>query len=744
MSCHLFCVWLALILPWGGTTPQRHSPPDTLQLRDTAAVLRAPILHYYLDSSNRPGTGAGVAALWTGTRFRPFGTRVFQAGFTQDRLWLRAVVVNTLNRRARFVWSLYSFVDSATLFVQPRGLGVPRYVAGVNCRLVASLRPFAARSHCLPFWLEPHEYAVLYLAVDNHTGTYYLPTRFASAEGFMMHEYKLLFTSNWTWLLGLYLSSVLLNLLLYLLLRDSIHLWYAAYVLFGAWFLLMEDGLDAGLLPQGAYALGWQLGQYGILLLTMVCGLRIMALFLRLRQGWPRLRWLSVGLSSVAAAYVVVYALSYDSALRAGPQALAVLNTGRELLLWLLLLGGCFIVATVWMRGLRPQRRLARLFGLTYLFFFIGAGNFLLNHTGWFNIHLVEPNSLAWGLTLELLTLSTLLTVRFRNAQRQTTELRLRQVHERAAASHRLIAAREQEKQALLAQQNETQELQHSLTNLRATQAQLIQKEKMASLGELTAGIAHEMQNPLNFVNNFAEISAELLAEIREAQAAGDASGVATLVDTVTQNLGKIHLHGQRAAGIVKGMLEHSRASTSERRLMNLNRLCDECLHLSYEGLRAKDENFHSELSTAYLADLPEVLVVGTDVGRVLLSLFDNAFYAVRQRQQVGEPGYRPQVGVRTLMLNEQVQIQVTDNGMGMTAEVQAKIFQPFFTTKPPGEGTGLGLSLAHEIITRGHGGALAVENQPGAGATFSVSLPLEGPSGKSLERSTVVEAKDR
>ncbi|UOQ79347.1 ATP-binding protein [Hymenobacter sp. 5414T-23] len=699
-------------------------------------MFRPPALQYCLESSVHPGSGAGVAALWAGGRFQPVGRRVFQAGFTQDRLWLRAVVVNSLSRRARFVWSLYSFVDSATLFVQPGGRGIPRYAAGTNCRLVAARRPFAARPHCLPFWLEPHERAVLYLAVDNHTGAYYLPTRFASAEGFMVHEYNLLFTSNWSWLLGLFLSSVLLNLLLYFLLHDPIHLWYAAYVLFGTWFLIMEDGLDGGLLSQRAYALGWQLGQYGVMLLAMACGLRIMALFLRLRQGWPRLWWLSIGLSVGAATYVLAYALFYQEALQAGPQVLAMLNGGREAMLWLLLLGGCFIVFTVWAKGRKPQRQLARLYGLTYFFFFAGASNFLLNHTGWFNIHLVEPNALAWGLTLELLTLSGLLTVRFRNSQRQNAELRLRQAHERAAASHRLIAAQEHEKQALLAQKNETlehevnqrtQELQHSLTDLRATQAQLIQKEKMASLGELTAGIAHEMQNPLNFVNNFAEVSTELLADLKEAQAAGDAAEVTALADDIHQNLAKIHQHGQRAAGIVRGMLEHSQTRAGERRSTDLNRLCDEYLHLAYQGLRAKDESFTAELSTDYLADLPEVLVVSTDVGRVLLNLFANAFYAVRQRQQAGNEGYQAQVRVRTLVLHQQVQIQVTDNGMGMTPEVQAKIFQPFFTTKPPGEGTGLGLSLSHDIIAQGHGGTLTVESRPGAGATFTVSLPLNG-----------------
>lgn len=446
----LFWFGLSIVQTANGSLPKLPPPPDTLFLRDTTALLRSPALQYYLDANPNPGTGARAAYLWAGGYFRPAGpVRVFQAGFTQDRLWLRAVVQNSLDHRTRFVWSLYSFVDSATLFVQPAGQGVPHYASGTNCRLVAARRPFAARPHCLPFWLAPHERAVLFLCVDNHTGSYYLPTRFATAEGFMVHEYGLLFTSNWTWLLGLFLSSVLLNLLLYFLLRDPIHLWYAAYVLFGTWFLIMEDGLDGGFLSQGAYGLGWQLSQYGILLLAMASGLRIMALFLRLRQGWPRLWRLSVGLSAGAGAYVLAYALLYQPALRAGPRALAVLNDGREVLLWALLLGGCFVVVTVWRRGRRPQRQLARLYSLTYLFFLIGAGNFLLNHTGWFNIHLVEPNSLAWGLNLELLTLSALLTVRFRNSQRQNAELRLRQLRERAAAGHRLIAAQDEEREAL-------------------------------------------------------------------------------------------------------------------------------------------------------------------------------------------------------------------------------------------------------------------------------------------------------
>ena len=266
--------------------------------------------------------------------------------------------------------------------------------------------------------------------------------------------------------------------------------------------------------------------------------------------------------------------------------------------------------------------------------------------------------------------------------------------------------------------------LSRTLDKLKAAQAQLIQAEKMASLGELTAGIAHEIQNPLNFVNNFAEVSVELVAELQEAQAVGDVEEVTALADSLTQNLQKITEHGQRAASIVRGMLEHSRASTGERQPTDLNALCDEYLRLAYHGLRAKDKTFNAELQTDFVPGLPLVEAVPGDLGRVLLNLFTNAFYAVQKRQQAGEADYAPTVGVGTRQLPDSVEIQVTDNGTGMPPAVQAKIFQPFFTTKPTGEGTGLGLSLSHDIIVKGHGGTLTVASQPGQGTTFTIALP--------------------
>ncbi|WP_310392334.1 ATP-binding protein [Hymenobacter sp.] len=305
----------------------------------------------------------------------------------------------------------------------------------------------------------------------------------------------------------------------------------------------------------------------------------------------------------------------------------------------------------------------------------------------------------------------------------------LREEEDRAK---RLIEVQNVELERLVAERTaaltrQAEELRTALTELRTTQAQLVQAEKMASLGELTAGIAHEIQNPLNFVNNFADVSVEILGELREeqARAARDAGLEAELLDDIAQNLQKIHHHGQRAASIVKGMLEHSRASAGDRQPTDLNRLADEYLRLAYQGLRAKDKSFNATLQTDFAADLPAVEVVSSDLGRVLLNLLTNAFYAVRQRQQRGEPGFAPTVAVHTRQQGEQVEIRVRDNGLGIPEAVQQKIFQPFFTTKPSGEGTGLGLSLSYDIVTKGHGGTLTVSSQEGKFTEFLISLPL-------------------
>ena len=296
---------------------------------------------------------------------------------------------------------------------------------------------------------------------------------------------------------------------------------------------------------------------------------------------------------------------------------------------------------------------------------------------------------------------------------------------EQARKEAELYQLRNQELAALVEEiQHQKNALNQTVQELRNTQAQLIQKEKLASLGELTAGIAHEIQNPLNFVNNFSEVSVELLDELKEEAQAGNTDEVLAIADDLSQNLQKITHHGGRASSIVKGMLQHSRASNGQREPTDLNALADEYLRLAYHGLRAKDKSFNCALETHFALNFPKISVVSQDISRVLLNLFNNGFYATQQRVKQGEARYQPTLTVSTELTDSGIQIRVRDNGMGMADAVRAKIFQPFFTTKPTGEGTGLGLSLGYDIITKGHGGTLEVESTEAEGTEFIVTLP--------------------
>jgi signal transduction histidine kinase len=273
--------------------------------------------------------------------------------------------------------------------------------------------------------------------------------------------------------------------------------------------------------------------------------------------------------------------------------------------------------------------------------------------------------------------------------------------------------------------------IESTLSELKSTQKQLIQSEKMASLGELTAGIAHEIQNPLNFVNNFSEVTEELVEELAEEgfkeQGQRDKELEKELIHDIKENLKKINHHGKRASSIVKGMLEHSRTSSGKKELTDINALADEYLRLSYHGLRAKDKDFNAEMVTDFDPDLPKMEVIPQDIGRVLLNLINNSFQAVSEeaekRNERGDLTYKPLVSVATqLITNNQLQITITDNGPGIPDAIKDKIFQPFFTTKDTGKGTGLGLSLAYDIV-KAHGGELTVESVVGKATVFIIKL---------------------
>lgn len=269
--------------------------------------------------------------------------------------------------------------------------------------------------------------------------------------------------------------------------------------------------------------------------------------------------------------------------------------------------------------------------------------------------------------------------------------------------------------------------LQNTLKELTLTQQQLIQSEKMASLGELTAGIAHEIQNPLNFVNNFSEVNKELIAEMNEEIEKGNLEVVKSIATDIKENEEKITFHGKRADAIVKGMLQHSRTSSGKKEPTDINALTDEYLRLSYHGLRAKDKTFNATMETNYDESLGKINIISQDVGRVILNLFTNAFYSVTDKKKMLKEGYTPTVSVSTKKIGDTVEIRIKDNGMGISQKVLDKIYQPFFTTKPTGKGTGLGLSLSYDIIQT-HNGSLKVETKEGEFAEFTISLSMKEP----------------
>jgi signal transduction histidine kinase len=317
------------------------------------------------------------------------------------------------------------------------------------------------------------------------------------------------------------------------------------------------------------------------------------------------------------------------------------------------------------------------------------------------------------------------------NSRKQMRELKNEsEQRQKQEKENKLIAARKavlellvQERTSELKEQNE--KLKETLDELHAAQVQLIHSEKMASLGELTAGIAHEIQNPLNFVNNFAELNEELVDELMDAIVQKNFKEAETLALAIKDNEQKVAHHGKRADSIVKSMLQHSRGSSVARENIQLNALAEECIRLSYHGMRAKEKSFNAKMELIFSEDVGIVQGVPGDISRVLLNICTNAFYAVLQRAKRGEKDFQPTIWLETGVENEHAWIKIRDNGGGIPAEAMDKIFQPFFTTKPTGEGTGLGLSMSFEIITKGHGGTINVDSKEGEGATFTITLPL-------------------
>lgn len=325
-----------------------------------------------------------------------------------------------------------------------------------------------------------------------------------------------------------------------------------------------------------------------------------------------------------------------------------------------------------------------------------------------------------------------LITMWIINNKQQKTLEKERLERKLEEEQNRLMAARKEELEVMVAERTveltrQKEDLQKALADLSSMQHQLIQQEKLASLGELTAGIAHEIQNPLNFVNNFSEVSSELIDELQVEQQKDlrDLANEGQLLETLKENLAKIRHHGRRADSIVKGMLQHSRRSSGKLEAVDLNGLTDEYLRLSFHGFRAKDKTFNAKLETDFDDQVGNIKVLPQEFGRVILNLLTNAFYSVNQKRKHQPENFCPTIWVQTRKLKDRVLIRIKDNGVGIPPNVLDKIFQPFFSTKPSGEGTGLGLSLSYDIITKAHKGEMKAETKEGEFAEFKIYIPI-------------------
>jgi len=517
------------------------------------------------------------------------------------------------------------------------------------------------------------------------------------------------FYTTRAWVSGGFMLLSILQLAIYLFNRErKVNLYLSLYALMQ--LITLADGMLTPMIHTG----GWY--NFDLVVFNIAAPLDFVFLLMMTYAyfGYKRGRWFMI----MAALSLLVIIMQFIADNAANEQVLAIGNT----IIYL-------AIIAVSVKAIREKKSGARMFlaGIVVSLVFFALFSFggaVLSQP-----YLMVCFEVALAFITPAIILSILLAREFGN---NIVSLRVKLAEVESLSARSL--QQELEKQQILANQNivleqqvneRTAELNQSLDELKATQRQLIQSEKMASLGELTAGIAHEIQNPLNFVNNFSDVSVELLAELKEEEAKGNKDDVLAIADDLTGNLEKIRHHGKRADAIVKGMLQHSRTSSGQKESTDLNALADEYLRLAYHGLRAKDKEFNAELLTHLDEKLPKIDAVPQDIGRVILNMLNNAFYATQQKTKTAGANYKPIVEVSTVRKNGSISILVKDNGTGIPENIREKIMQPFFTTKPTGEGTGLGLSLSYDIVVKGHGGKINIESKEGEGSEFIIDLPI-------------------
>jgi signal transduction histidine kinase len=570
----------------------------------------------------------------------------------------------------------------------------------------------------MSLYAPPHTSETFFLRVQHYRGTQFTlnaGTELALySESTPRRKFEMIYY-------GIIAVMVLYNLFIYLTLKDKAYLYYVLYTfLMGALNAVVNGDTFKYLWP-GAPVLNHFID---IIACSVGATSILFAIhFLMTKQNSPAFHRL---LRTLLLCYIVTLSIivAQRFLMKGNVEAMVLLFSAIALISFLL------VITLIWAGFvvLRKHYHPARFYLVGWSFLLGGVVIFMLKDFDLIPYNFFTVKSMQIGSAAEALLLSMALANRINLLKQEKEEAQLqtlRSLEENKkliTEQNTLLEKKVEERTGELKQANK--QLLTAIQNLEETQAQLIQREKMASLGELTAGIAHEIKNPLNFINNFAEVNAELIEELKSELQANNINAALSLADNIKNNEQKINHHGKRADSIVKGMLEHSRNSSGKKEPTTINALTEECLRLSYHGLKAKDKSFTANFKTEFDENIKKIKVVPQDIGRVLLNVFNNAFYAVNEKAKSSANGYQPLVSVSTKKINDKVEIKVSDNGNGIPHNMVDKIFQPFFTTKPTGQGTGLGLSLSYDVI-RAHNGEIKVESREGEGSEFIIKLPL-------------------
>lgn len=712
------------------------SPVFTLHSADTTFILKPELSQYQvLEDSSAQFTIQEVSRLPLSNNFKTYATDT--AGIKQKNVrvfWTRVFLQNS--SAAAINLTMQENLDVFDVYLSRNDTGWTHLRSGNLIK--KNDRDGFTIYNAIPITVQPGEEIFLYTRQSLQKGSVYPEAlQLYNTEKFIERFYvsklenqgasfQFIHLSE-AFIIGVLLITIMFNIYFYKVVREKLYLYFAIAIFFLA--INRHHNIINEYTRIEYPQFRWMLGTISLAWLFIYI---FMILFFReafkTKTFFPRWdRYLLVILFVHITAY-------------AGFLLLGNIQLTRYIFGWTLIImntpvipASLFITALFYFRNKDEFYRLLSIAAFPLLVFYGFIGLFTDNKF-WFGEQKNLPSIIKWFVqnfrSVEILCLiwfvlffTWLLFVRFdklrkENAQRQLDFERV--AKEREMEKNELI--NKQKVQLELEVAERTADLKSSLENLKATQSQLVQAEKMASLGEVTAGIAHEIQNPLNFVNNFSDVNKELIEELVAEADAGNIDEIKFIAADIRANEEKINHHGKRAGMIVKGMLQHSRVGRGEKEPVDINELADEYLRIAYHGISTKDNTFNAELITNYDKEIGRINIVPQDISRVLLNLFNNALYALNEKRKLS-PGFIPQISVSTGKRNDIVEIIIHDNGNGIPENVIDKIFQPFFTTKPTGQGTGLGLSLAYDII-KAHGGNIKVENSPGEGVKFVITLP--------------------